>query len=376
MKKKIIPFLLFTALLTTACGRLKDSDISNNATTTNQKAKSYQTTATGNDGYSVLLKNGKYLTSPIAGLSGTTNAGSTDDRELERGLIDISKKIYSPNSFVFQEGQYISETTGSDWLGRYSKSNSTGLNPENKGKTHRPRYLEQIVEQDYLTGSGQNYSIAGMSIGLGMNSTDYYQKTSGGPTYTASISKSDQRKYGEEYANIIVKRLRQKKALKNIPITVALYSKASEDSLTSGAYFAYGTADKNSSKITKWKRVSVKWQVLPTVGSAKAYNSQDSANFVNFKGAIQNYFPNISGVIGYLRYQDGKLAQENITITTQFYGYEQVQSFARLVLNTAKKYLSNDVPIEIQISSVNDVQAVVFKESSDSSYQLHIYGGE
>ena len=42
----------------------------------------------------------------------------------------------------------------------------------------------------------------------------------------------------------------------------------------------------------------------------------------------------------------------------------------------AKKYLAKDVPIEIKISSVNDVQAIVYKNSGDDSYSSHIYGGE
>ncbi len=63
-------------------------------------------------------------------------------------------------------------------------------------------------------------------------------------------------------------------------------------------------------------------------------------------------------------------------MTTQFYGYEQIQSFTRLVLSTAKKYLPNDVPIEIKIGSVNDIQALIAKETADGDYQVHIYGGE
>lgn len=84
----------------------------------------------------------------------------------------------------------------------------------------------------------------------------------------------------------------------------------------------------------------------------------------------------MSGVVATVRYQDGKLTQENIQITTQFYGYVQIQSFARLVQSEAKKYLAKDVPIEIKISSVNDVQAVVYKNSGDDSYSSHIYGGQ
>lgn len=370
--------LLGVATTLTACGNLKKSDLANNATTTsNTRTKSYQTTNTGKNGYTVLLKNGRYVTSQINGLTATDNDNSVDTRELERGLIQISKKMFSPSSYVFQEGQYLDSSTVTDWLGRKSKSNPDGLNPAaGTKKNYNPYYLEEIIEQNYLQGSNSSYHLGGMSLGLAMNSVDYYQKVKDGPQYQMNISRSTQRAQGEKMAEQIVARLRKKKALKNIPITIGLFSKTSKDSLVGGSYFAYGTAAANSSKITKWNTVSEKTQVLPTVGNAKAINSHDASNFNSFKTAIQNYFPNTSGVTATLRYENGKLAQENISITTQFYGYEQIQSFTQLVLSTAKKYLASDVPIEIKIGSVDNVQALIAKETADSNYQVHIYGGE
>nr|WP_233335888.1 CamS family sex pheromone protein [Lactobacillus sp. W8093] len=370
--------LLGTSLCLTACGNLKNSDLANNAkTSSNSNAKSYQTTETGNNGYTVLLKNGHYVTSPIAGLTATNNNNSVDSRELERGLVDISKGVYSTNSYVFQEGQYITANMANEWLGRKSKNNPSGLNPEaGTKKNYRPYYLEEIFEQDYLTGSGPNYHIGGISIGLAINSIDYYQKVKDGPEYQAEISRSQQKQFGQQAAEKIVSRLRKKKALKKVPITVGLFAKESKDSLVAGTYFLSGTAVANSSKITKWKTIDTQAEVLPTVGNKKAINSSDASSFNSFKESIQNYFPNVSGVTATLRYENGKLAQENISITTQFYGYEQIQSFTRLVLSTAKKYLANNVPIEIKIGSVSDIQALVAKETGDSGYQVHIYGGE
>lgn len=379
MKKYLqIIAILGAAVSLTACGNLKNSNLANNAkTSSSSSTKTYQTTETGNNGYTVLLKNGHYVTSPIAGLTATDNDNSVDTRELERGLIQISKEAFSTNSFVFQEGQYITSTVANDWLGRKSKSNPLGLNPElGTKKKYNPYYLEEIMEQDFLTGSGSNYRIGGMSIGLAINSIDYYQKKKGGPEYQMAIPRSAQKKYGQQTAEQIVARLRKKKALKNIPITVGLFAKESKDSLVSGTYFLSGTAAANSSKITKWKTINTQTEVLPTIGNKKAINSSNASSFNSFKESIQNYFPNISGVTATLRYENGKLAQENISITTQFYGYEQIQSFTRLVLSTAKKYLASDVPIEIKIGSVNDIQALVAKETGDSSYQVHIYGGE
>ena len=379
MKKYLqILTLLGISLSLTACGNLKNSNLANNAkTSSNSSPKTYQTTDTGNNGYTVLLKNGHYVTSPISGLTATDNDNSVDTRELERGLVQISKGVYSTNSYVFQEGQYISATVANQWLGRKSKSNPTGLNPKIvTKKNYQPIYLEEIIEQDFLTGSGSNYHIGGISIGLALNSIDYYQKKKDGPEYQAQISRTKQKQYGQAAAQKVVARLRKKKALKNVPITVGLFAKESKDSLVAGTYFLSGTAAANSSKITKWKTINTQAEVLPTVGGKKAISSSDASSFNSFKESIQNYFPNISGVTATLRYEDGKLAQENISITTQFYGYEQIQSFTRLVLSTAKKYLAGNVPIEIKIGSVNDIQALVAKETGDSSYQVHIYGGE
>ena len=379
MKKYLqILTLLGISLSLTACGNLKNSDLANNAkTSSNSSPKTYQTTDTGNNGYTVLLKNGHYVTSPISGLTATDNDNSVDTRELERGLVQISKGVYSTNLYVFQEGQYISATVANQWLGRKSKSNPTGLNPKiGTKKNYQPIYLEEIIEQDFLTGSGSNYHIGGISIGLALNSIDYYQKKKDGPEYQAQISRTQQKQYGQAVAQQVIARLRKKKALKNVPITIGLFAKESKDSLVAGTYFLSGTAAANSSKITKWKTINTQTEVLPTIGNKKAINSSNASSFNSFKESIQNYFPNISGVTATLRYENGKLAQENISITTQFYGYEQIQSFTRLVLSTAKKYLASDVPIEIKIGSVNDIQALVAKETGDSSYQVHIYGGE
>lgn len=201
------------AITLTGCGRLKDSSLANNATTTSTtKKKSYQTTNTGNSGYSVLLKNGRYVVSPIAGLTATDNDNSVDTRELERGLIQISKNQFSTNQYVFQEGQQLDTSTVTDWLTRKSKTNPQGLNPVNNGKTgtdtRNPIYLEEIVEQDYLTGSGSKYQLGGMSLGLAMNSVDYYQKKRDGAEFQTDISRATQRAQGEKIANEIVARLR------------------------------------------------------------------------------------------------------------------------------------------------------------------------
>ena len=80
MKKYLqIIAILGAAVSLTACGNLKNSNLANNAkTSSSSSTKTYQTTETGNNGYTVLLKNGHYVTSPIAGLTATDNDNSVD----------------------------------------------------------------------------------------------------------------------------------------------------------------------------------------------------------------------------------------------------------------------------------------------------------
>lgn len=378
--KKVLKITAILGVLITlsACGNLKDSDLANNPTTSNSQKKKYQTTSTNDNSYNVLLKNGKYLTSPISGLTANDNDNNVDERALESQLMNLSHNQFSTGKYVFQEGQELNQATVTDWLGRYSKSNKEGLNPKKaaKGKSYEPIILDQILEQDYLTKNGSSYKLGGISLGLALNSVDYYNKKDGGPEYQTKISRNQQESFGKDAANKVIKRIRKQKGMKNIPILIGLFSKTSKDSLVGGNYFAYGIANANSSKINEWKTVSYRSQILPVVGNEKAINSSDATAFSDFKSAIQDYFPNISGVTANVQYQNGKLSQMNITVTTQFYGYAQVESFTRLVASSAKKYLPTNAPIEIKITSVNDVQALIAKNSADDGYSVHIFGGE
>ncbi|PNH16849.1 CamS family sex pheromone protein [Lactobacillus iners] len=376
MKKLLMGLLIFAfAINLTACGNLKNSNLTNNPANTNGKQKTYQTTVTDKNGYNVLLKDGQYLISPTNGITASNNDNNVDNRSLEVGLLNISHDLFSTDKYVFQEGQVLTPRQVNIWLSRYSKHNKRGLNYK-KSKKYSPIILNQIFEQDFLVKSGSSYKLGGISLGLALNSVDYYTKVKDGPEYHVNIKKNQQLAYGKKVAYTLIKRLRKISALKHIPILIGLFQKTGRDSLIGGNYLAYSIVDTNSSKINGWKSVDYSSQVLPTIGDTKPINSTDAASFSDFKAAIQGYFPNISGVIAKVHYQNKHLKQMNISITTQFYGYAQIESFSRLTLSVAKKYLPNNVPIEIRIESVNNLQATITKNDADDSYYVHVFSGE
>ncbi len=133
--------------------------------------------------YKTVVKNGSYVTSAARGIAVTTEDG-LNAQSFEQAINELSKKFFSTKKYIFQEGQYLSATTLNDWLDRYSSSNKLGLNPVNNGKTdnsRNPEYLQSIEENDFMTeGSGSNLNLAGMTIGIAMNRTDSYTKTTGG----------------------------------------------------------------------------------------------------------------------------------------------------------------------------------------------------
>lgn len=376
MKKLLMGLLIFAfAINLTACGNLKNSNLTNNPANTNGKQKTYQTTVTDKNGYNVLLKDGQYLISPTNGITASNNDNNVDNRSLEVGLLNISHDLFSTDKYVFQEGQVLTPRQVNIWLSRYSKHNKQGLNYK-KSKKYSPIILNQIFEQDFLVKSGSSYKLGGISLGLALNSVDYYTKVKDGPEYHVNIKKNQQLAYGKKVAYTLIKRLRKISALKHIPILIGLFQKTGRDSLIGGNYLAYSIVDTNSSKINEWKSVDYSSQVLPTIGDTKPINSTDAASFSDFKAATQGYFPNISGVIAKVHYQNKHLKQMNISITTQFYGYAQIESFSRLTLSVAKKYLPNNVPIEIRIESVNNLQATITKNDADDSYYVHVFSGE
>lgn len=376
MKKLLMGLLIFAfAINLTACGNLKNSNLTNNPANTNGKQKTYQTTVTDKNGYNVLLKDGQYLISPTNGITASNNDNNVDNRSLEVGLLNISHDLFSTDKYVFQEGQVLTPRQVNIWLSRYSKHNKQGLNYK-KSKKYSPIILNQIFEQDFLVKSGSSYKLGGISLGLALNSVDYYTKVKDGPEYHVNIKKNQQLAYGKKVAYTLIKRLRKISALKHIPILIGLFQKTGRDSLIGGNYLAYSIVDTNSSKINEWKSVDYSSQVLPTIGDTKPINSTDAASFSDFKAAIQGYFPNISGIIAKVHYQNKHLKQMNISITTQFYGYAQIESFSRLTLSVAKKYLPNNVPIEIRIESVNNLQATITKNDADDSYYVHVFSGE
>lgn len=382
---RTIGLVAVVAIALAACGNLKNSSFgsnSNNTTTTGSKTTT-TTGSTGSDFYQGVIKNGQYRTSKSRGVNVSQNDNVMNLKSFEMGLLDVSKKQFPTNKYVFQEGQYISSSTVENWLGRYSKNNKTGLNPKNNGKkdpnTRNPIYLQQLEEQDYMIQNGSKLSLGGVTIGLGMNSVDYYTKVQYGATYETNISTTELTTKGKQYANTVLQRLRQKSALKDVPIVLALYKQSSNDSLVGGNMIAYGVSKSGSTSVSKWKSLNWNNYVFPATSESKnaGANNNDESDFSSFKSHVQNFFPNLSGVTANAHYKDKSLSKLSVNITTKFYSETEIISFTQYLATAAKRYLPSGVPVEITVKSANgDVQSFLARTASGSSYYTHVFSDQ
>ncbi|EJF00541.1 CamS family sex pheromone protein [Liquorilactobacillus mali] len=369
-------------MLLTGCAKLSSATSTvKNAAKSSSSSSGYQVTGKAADSeYQGVIENGKYLTSKARGVGISQNSDNLLNlKSFESGLTQISKTKYSTSDYIFREGQLLSSTTVKDWLGRKSKSNSTGLNPVDNGQTdankRNPIYIQQIEEQDYMKEVDGKLKLAGITIGIGMNTKDYYQKEEYGATYTTSISKEKMIAEGKQAAAKVLERLRKTSGVsENTPIIIAMFQQATNDSLVGGSFYQY-TYVKSGSTINDWTNLNYKSYVFPETSVSSVPNDNDETSFESFKKQVQNFFPNLAGVTAQAEYKNKTLQGMNVNITTQFYSLTEITSFTQYLAQAAKTYLPSGIPIDITVKGTDGtVQSFLARKADESSFYTHVFG--
>ncbi|MBS9337913.1 CamS family sex pheromone protein [Fructobacillus parabroussonetiae] len=340
------------------------------------KSKGVQLTQNGAGQYQTVIKDGHYLTSAARGLTATSQGNAVDTKDFESGLLNLAKTHFKTGRYIFQEGQYLSSDTVSGLLARQTDSNLTALNPKDNGKTdssRNPIYVQSLTEQDFMTKDGSNLKLAGMVVGVAMNTQDTYQKEQYGANYYQSISDADRIAYGKKIAPKLIKQIRaQTGVAKNIPIVIAMYANASEDSLGGGSFYSEATS-KSGTNISAWTDINDKTVVFPKESSdSSSVGTDENTGFTNFKNDIANFFPNIAGATAIGHFTNSKLTSMKVTVTTQFYSQTEIEAFANYVSSAAVKFLPSSAPVQITIKTANETQAILVRKSDDKSYTTTI----
>ncbi|KZB90498.1 hypothetical protein A2U94_15295 [Bacillus sp. VT 712] len=393
--KKIFLLSLMVMLITSACtpNFSKEEEIVQQTDDKNEKAV-IPKYSISDEYYRTILP---YKPGVARGLVAANMNNRLDIQEFETGLMRLAQDDFSPDKYVFQEGQYLDKETIRSWLSRKktdaqfkelkdkTKENdrdslkNEGLNPADTGdgdlkarNERSPMYLAHITEQNYLVQDGDDkVALGGVVIGLAMNSVHYYTQEDG---YAREVKLDDKEieERGKEIANTIVDRMRKKKGLEQVPITVAIFKQNPKSSLTPGNFISVGQAGKGRNSVNSWDKVDEKYYLFPSSAADKDYRD-DAMKFNEFKAQIEDYFPNFTSVVGKGHYIDGQMQRMSIEIPIQFYGKGEIVGFTQYVAGLMLDHFPDYMETSISITSVNGPEALIIRKPDQETPTVHIY---
>lgn len=309
-----------------------------------------------------------------------------DIDELETGLMRIAQKHFSPENYVFQEGQYLDSETVRGWLNRKTdgeNGNVTGLNPpisqqeeaENLQDpfVETPKYLSHVLEHNYLEqGPNGKLTLAGITIGLSLNSVYYYQVPEVGWPRETPIDDEVILEEGKRIGEEVINRLRLIEGLEEIPIVITLFKEAPRESIVPGNFFMKGAVEAGDRTIKKWEAVKEKYLLFPSQ-EARENQYEDAMRFLNFKERIETFFPNYIGVIGTGFYQNEELQELTIDIPVKFYGKSEIIAFTEYTLEQIIDHFPPYINLQVYISSIDGPESLIVRSDGEQEPYVHIY---
>lgn len=355
---KISSVLLCIMLIALSGCSSKDEKKSNSAKT------SEETKAINNDDYSALLP----FKPSDAGQKHTQMAqlygDETDTLAIGTGLMELSKKHFSPKTYAFRGGVYLDyntldSTAGSfGLLGRRSASNSMGLNPPigdsfptdkgDKKITNNDVLLYDIFEYDWYSSK----ELKGLSLALVLNNK------LGSADDPATIHDDKLRAYGEETAIKVVNYLRKSKPEigDNTPIYVTLYNASKADQTLPGTFIedAYFASKTNAA----FNTINEQWALFPTATATKL-DGTNATYFDRYKASFKEFLTQDVDMIGRGHFMDNKLTSLHIDVTLHAKSADEVLAGIQLLNERLSIFASNNFKITVMVKCDNVMVATI-----------------
>ncbi|WP_078551379.1 CamS family sex pheromone protein [Bacillus alkalicellulosilyticus] len=388
MTKRLGLFLFATVFVLASCNPIvqPEEEISEEEVMEeNQEVKVSPEVYTPENYYRSVLYDGKYTHGHARGFSDAVVHNRLDLEQLEIGLTRIAQEHFDPDSYYFREGQYIRRDELNSWLIRTDDNNPNGLNPPlGEGQTMKereedqPRYLSHILEHNYLVeGSNGQLELAGVVIGLSMNSVYHFRvidEDGGYWFYETEIDEQKMEKEAQRMADEVVTRLRaQNRAegvLNDIPIVVALFREEQRESVIPGSFFSKGIAEPGKS-VGDWQAINESYYLFP---SSSATNDQrnDAERFARLNEEVNGFFDNFIGVVGKGYYKNQKLSELTIEIPIRFYGKTEVVALTQYVADKVQQIFPEDLKIQVYITSISGQESLIVRDPNEAPF-IHIY---
>lgn len=363
-KFKTLSILLVATLALAACqnDQADSTESAGSASQTLSSSEEQQTSQLSTEYYSSYISDGTYQTNSASGIiAGASSQANAEN--LERGLYDLAKNIFSTEDYSLQEGQVIGEDQTLVYLTAQSDKNPDGLNPSgyasNTLEGFEPRYLNTLMEYDFVDQDG---NIAGISIGLGMNYSDTF--TSDSDSEEVEITSEERIEQGKQMAETIVADIRENEVYADIPIHVAIFENEESGDLGGGT-FSTDAVSSSGNSFGDWSTYNQDFVVYDV---DDAPNEEDTVSFTRFRDQIQSFYPQLSGLSGVGYYQDNELQNVNIVINSQFDGYSEVIALSQQAISTASSVFNNNIEIQIQVVTADGVRALLTRNKDSDTF--------
>lgn len=374
INKKTVLLLLSIALLG-ACSPDDESSATNQGegqNATSQAAPSDEIAGQlSTTYYPAVIQDGQYDLSHSRG-NVVNSTSQANLRNFEVGLYSLSQSVFPTDEYGLQEGNVISEDTLNEWLSGQDKDKAPeGLNPANsnadKAEDYEPKYLNSILEYDFTQADeDDSHQLAGITIGLSMNSSDTFTTDDESETQEFQIDEATALAKGQEIAAIITERIRSNEDhdYSNIPIQFSIFYNAPEDDLGGGTFLAEAVSN-SGNELGEWTQHNRDYVAF---GVDEAPNGDDETAFTRFRNSVQNFFPRLSGLSGVGLYENDQLTELDITINSQFDGYTTIIALIQHTIEEANNIFVSDIPIKITIKAPSGTVAVVSREAGSSTF--------
>lgn len=359
--------LLFVSLIVSACGNILEDDVIEQTEENETEVSIIPSHSLEENQYKILLP---YRPSAARGAITNQLENRVDIDELEEGLRRHSTSVFSPEKYVFEEGQYLTTEKIFDLV----DSLNPNIKDESDKKEHQknPRVFSHILEQNFLERKDDRVELVGVSLGISLKSVYRYQTETGGPNYYEDISEREMIEEGERIAEAVLKEVRNIEGLEQVPIMIALFREAEQSSPIPGSFIQKTVVKEGDTKIGKWEKTNEEYILFPS-SEAKDKYSNDYQKVKAFSEKIEAYFPNYVGVVGTGFYIDGDLTKLSIEVPIEFFGKGEVVGFTQYAYGVVQEIFANHYDIEVSVFSSDGAESLIYRDSGEEEPNVHIF---
>src|SRR5699024_4739051 len=186
------------------------------------------------------------------------------------------------------------------------------------------------------------------------------------------IPEKDIEENGKKIAQTVLERIRKMDGLENVPIMIALYREASQDSPVPGNFIMKTTIPEGDMSIEEWDEIDADY-VLFASDEEKEDHFETHQVVEDCGNAISDYVPNYVGVNGEGFYNGDELRQLTLEIPLDFYGKGEIIAFTQYVYGLVQENFPVGYDLEIEISSSEQLESVIYREPGEEEPSVHIF---